>query len=165
MKKIVIGLLLCGAWLINAKAQSDYKTSIGIRLGAANGLTVKHFTSDATSLEGILSTRWDGFIITGLYEINQDVFDTRNFNFYYGGGAHVGFWDLNNRPTPWDSRDDEFDDNSYVAIGIDGIVGLEYTFDEVPFNLSLDWKPAFNLIEDTGFWFEHFGLSVRFIFP
>jgi hypothetical protein len=40
---------------------------------------------------------------------------------------------------------------------------LEYTFDEVPINLGLDVRPAFNLVGHTGFWAD-VALSVRYVF-
>jgi hypothetical protein len=56
------------------------------------------------------------------------------------------------------------DNTSHVVIGIDGIIGLEYLFKDVPFNASLDWKPGFNLIGYTGFWGDEVAVSVRYIF-
>ena len=45
----------------------DYNTGIGLRGGLSNGLTIKHFISSNTALEGIISTRWRGLELTGLY--------------------------------------------------------------------------------------------------
>ena len=56
-----------GNGLLPAIAQ-DYKTGIGIRGGTQNGLTVKHFFSEHSAIEGIVSTRWEGFYVIGLYE-------------------------------------------------------------------------------------------------
>ncbi|MGB8492023.1 MAG: hypothetical protein WCE64_13285, partial [Bacteroidales bacterium] len=68
MKKIF--LLLASALLISVHAAGqDYKTGVGLRLGLYNGLSVKHFFSENKAVEGILTTRWRGFDITGLYEI------------------------------------------------------------------------------------------------
>ena len=50
-----------------------------------------------------------------------------------------------------------------LAIGIDGIIGLEYTFDEVPFSISLDWKPTFNIAEHAAFLADEAGLSIRYV--
>jgi len=154
-------ILLCLS--ASLQAQTDYKTAAGVRLGTANGVNIKHAIGNVSTVEGILSVRWEGFILTGLYEFNQDIFDDPNMNFYYGAGAHIGAWDLDRRREPWDPKDNDIDGSSYFALGLDGIVGMEYTFTEVPFAVSLDWKPAFNLLENPGFWFDHLGLSVRFI--
>ena len=158
MKKTIFAFVLFVFVVVNAGAQ-DYGTGIGFRGGLSNGLTVKHFITDNAALEGILATRWEGFNITGLYEIHNNAFDTPRLNWYYGFGGHIGFWD--SYPNhPW------FKDNpgSHTVIGIDGIIGLEYNIDAVPINISLDWKPGFNLIGYSGFWSDELAFSVRFIF-
>jgi hypothetical protein len=53
---------------------------------------------------------------------------------------------------------------SYTVIGVDGILGLEYNFSEVPINISIDWKPAFNLVGYSRFFGDGGALSLRYIF-
>ncbi|MDD4108173.1 MAG: hypothetical protein PHH93_05585 [Prolixibacteraceae bacterium] len=157
MKKILFGLAIIIAATLSTTAQ-DYNTGIGVRGGLSNGLTVKHFISSNNAIEGILSTRWKGFNITGLYEIHAQAFNTPRLNWYYGFGGHIGFYDGYD-DHPW------FDDDaSYTVIGVDGIIGLEYNIEAIPFNISLDWKPGLNLIGYSGFWSDELALSVRFIF-
>jgi len=140
----------------NLKAQ-DYVNSIGVRAGLSQGITFKHFMSTTDALEGILAVRWGGFNVTGLYERHTNAFDVNSLYFYYGAGAHVGFWDGSS--SPWFN-----DNNSYTVIGIDGIIGLEYVFSDIPFNIGLDWKPGFNLVGYTGFWGDELALSFRYMF-
>ena len=83
-------------------------------------------------------------------------FGVDHLNWYYGGGAHIGFWNGN---SSWGERD-----RAYTIIGIDGIIGIEYNFTEAPINIGLDWKPAINLTGYTGFWGDGGALSVRYIF-
>ena len=157
MKRFIITIITVIATLSFSYGQADYQTGVGFRGGLSNGLTIKHFLNSGSAVEGIVASRWGGFNITGLYEIHTNAFDEPQLNFYYGFGGHVGFWDGDNNP--W------FDDNdSYTVIGVDGILGLEYTFTEIPFNLSVDWKPAFNLSGDTGFWGDEAALSIRYVF-
>ncbi|MFY0593893.1 outer membrane insertion C- signal [Roseivirga sp.] len=58
----------------------------------------------------------------------------------------------------------------FVALGGDfqlgavGEIGLEYQFTEVPISLSLDWRPAFRLVDDTDFGVEGFGFNLRYVF-
>ncbi|HDR51762.1 MAG TPA: hypothetical protein ENN90_09135 [Mariniphaga anaerophila] len=156
MRKLKLAFTLFFAIAMAANAQ-DYNTGIGVRGGLSNGLTVKHFIGSNTALEGILSTRWQGFNITGLYEIHANAFDTPRLNWYYGFGGHIGFWD-GYKGHPW------FNDGTYTIIGIDGIIGIEYNIEPIPFNISLDWKPGFNIIGYTGFWGDELALSIRYIF-
>ena len=70
MRKIVLTFILAISIVTLANSQ-DYKTGVGLRGGLSNGLTVKHFISEKSAIEGLLSTRWRGFDITGLYEIHN----------------------------------------------------------------------------------------------
>jgi hypothetical protein len=156
MKKIILTLTLVIFISTFASAQ-DYNTGVGLRLGFSNGLTIKHFLSQRTAVEGLLATRWRGFEIAGLFEIHNEAFDVDRLKWYFGGGAHIGFWNGDN--THWGDTG-----TNYTIIGVDGILGIEYSFSEVPVNLSLDWKPAFNLTGYTGFWGDGGALSIRYIF-
>ena len=157
MKKLIYTFLLIFASLTISYAQ-DYSTAIGVRGGWAYGLTVKHFISGNSALEGILSSRWQGFNITGLYEVHGTAFGVARLNWYYGGGGHIGFWNGKYNKKWFD------DETNYTVIGIDGILGLEYTLSEIPINFSLDWKPAFNIIGHSGFWGDGGAFSVRWAF-
>ena len=81
MKKIILTFTLVIFLSAFASAQ-DYNTGVGLRLGFSNGLTVKHFVSQRSAFEGILSTRWRGFELTGLYEVHNNAFDVTRLNWY-----------------------------------------------------------------------------------
>jgi hypothetical protein len=155
---LLTGLLIFSGISV-AHGQKDYNTALGVRMGLTAGLTVKQFVSQRSAFEGIISSRWHGFLITGLYEIHQNVFNNNRFNFYYGFGGHVGYWNVGRYDHPWYKNSGQ-----YTAFGVDGILGLEYSFPGVPINLSLDWKPMLNLVNYTGFWGDDVGLSVRIYF-
>jgi hypothetical protein len=158
MKKIIfISLaILCSSFSVFA--QKDYQTAIGLRLNGGAGLTVRHNLDDKHSIEGILYTRWHGVNLTGLYQLNYPVFtEEPGFRFYMGGGGHIGIWDRHY--SPWWDEDSK---GSHLVIGLDGQLGLEYTFKDIPLNLSIDWKPAFNIIGVTNFWGDDVALSVRY---
>jgi hypothetical protein len=156
MKRIVIALVLFVTIGIAANAQ-DYRTGIGFRAGVPYGLTVKHFLSESNAVEGILASRWGGLVITGLYENEHWTGEYPSLNWYWGFGAHIGFWDTGYNPRI---------DDAYTGsvIGVDGILGLEYTFDDFPLNLSLDILPTINLIGYAGWGGINGALSVRYVF-
>ena len=158
MKRLLVAFTMFAVIGFTANAQ-DYGTGIGFRVGSSNGLTIKHFIGSETALEGLILSRWNGFNITGLYEIHNEAFSTPGLNWFYGFGGHIGFW--HGSPNhPWFDNDT----NSHSVIGVDGIVGIEYNLSNIPFNISLDWKPGFNIIGYTGFWSDELAFSVRFIF-
>lgn len=156
MKKLMLVLLIALFIGLKSNAQ-DYNTGIGLRGGWGSGLTIKHFMHDNKAVEGIFDSRWHGFSVTGLYEIHHEAFEVNRLNWYYGIGAHIGFW---NGRYYWDYNKDR----NYTVIGIDGILGLEYNFEEIPFNIGIDWKPAFNLTDSSGFWGDGGAISIRYIF-
>jgi hypothetical protein len=155
MKKIFITLVLTLITL-NIIIAQEYNTGIGIRAGNFSGLTIKHFNRQRGAFEGLITSRWEGFAVTGLYEIHNRAFDVKHLNWYYGGGAHIGFY--NGSHAYWGSAG-----TAYTIIGIDGILGIEYSFDEIPINIGIDWKPAFNLVGYTGLWSEG-AFSLRYVF-
>ncbi|MBN1183619.1 MAG: hypothetical protein JXB49_15115 [Bacteroidales bacterium] len=156
MKKLSITCLLAFFFVSFSFAQ-DYNTGIGFRAGFFNGLTVKHFISQKSALEGLIASRWRGLEVTGLYEIHNQAFHADRLNWYIGFGGHVGFWDGDH--ADWGDKG-----TKYTVVGVDGILGIEYNFREVPINLGLDWKPEFNIIGYSGFWGDGGALSIRYIF-
>ncbi len=153
MKKLVI-VLFAGMLSGLALNAQDYENSAGIRLGLSNGISFKHFFTTGDAAEGILTTRWGGFNLTGLLERHKAPFKTDGLYFFYGAGAHFGSYN-----NSWFS-----DSNNHTVIGIDGIAGLEYVLRDLPLNVSLDWKPGINLIGYTGFWADELALTARYIF-
>lgn len=151
MKKL-ISILSLAILLVAAADAQDYKTALGFRLGLYNGITVKHFISRNSALEGLLSTRWSGFEITGLYEIHHEAFNVDKLKWFYGAGAHVGFYGSS------------YPGGSVTVLGVDGILGLEYSFDEIPINVGLDWKPSINLLGYSHFFGDGAALSIRYTF-
>jgi hypothetical protein len=159
MKKYLLLLLLPLMMLAaHGTAQAQYKNAIGLRLWYYPGLTFKHHFSEPAALELILDSRWGGFIVTGLYEHHFPL-GVPNLNLYAGGGAHLGFYNYNSR---YDKRWGGYGGGAFL--GLDGILGIEYTLDAAPINFSLDYKPAFNFVGYQGFWGDGGALSVRYVF-
>jgi hypothetical protein len=148
MKKALLICLITTAAL-TSKAQS-YITAAGIRLGpnsaaVTSGFTVKHFLNEKVAVEGILGIN-DGVGICGLYEFHFPIETVTNLQWFAGPGAYLAFR------------------NSSTSFGAAGVIGLDYRFEEVPINLSLDWKPELNLISNVAFESSGIGLSIRYAF-
>ena len=152
MKKTFILLMLLAVISFSLPAQ-EYKTSLGLSAGVPYGLTVKHFTSSTNAIEGILASRWQGFVVTALFENEHWTGGFPNLNWFWGVGAHLGFWDNN-----------PYVDTNGSVVGIDAILGLEYTFDEIPLNLSLDLLPSVNIFGATGWGGINGAISIRYVF-
>jgi hypothetical protein len=137
-------------------SSQDYHTAFGIKAGMAPGITAKHFLSTNGALEGIATFRWGGVNLTGLGEFHLPLFDTDGLNFYYGGGFHIGVWDTGKAL-------DEAGGGQKLNLGIDGIVGIEYSFFDIPLSVGLDWKPNLNIIRDTRMIIDEISLVARYL--
>ena len=151
----------------------DYKTGIGFRLAGINyGITVKHFIGNETAIEGILGFGRGAFTITGLYEKHQAFPNAEGLKWFYGGGAHVGFFQAGynyayyyyykNKGYKYYYND--YPDGAYssnVFIGADFILGLEYKFKGAPISLGLDVKPQVDFIPGFYGYFDG-ALTFRF---
>lgn len=121
------------------EASGDYRTAIGIRAGGTSGLTFKHFVSSNRALEAIVWAGDNHFSLTGLYEAYVGAFGVEGLNWYYGGGAHLKYQSID---IDWIDFDDDFyDGEDRFALGVDGIVGIEYKIPPIPIAISLDLKP------------------------
>ncbi|MCP4441065.1 MAG: hypothetical protein GY810_19245 [Aureispira sp.] len=143
MKKLLLVLTLIISSLgISQQAKAQYKMALGARLGSDLGFTIKYAIAEPHIIEGIVATRlWYnngfGLKLTALYEYHGNIANIDGFRWFAGGGAHIGFWNGHSNHKYY------YEDRTYLTLGIDGIVGLEYTF-KFPLNLSLDFKPSFN---------------------
>ncbi|HET6990524.1 MAG TPA: hypothetical protein VFJ43_04330 [Bacteroidia bacterium] len=154
--------------------QTTYTTAVGLRGGFEGGLTFKHFLSGSGAFEGILSRGWGwgGFRITGLYEMQKGLPNAKGLDWFWGVGAHIGFYDgayygyygyygggYYDKHGYWHPTGYQ---DHYTAIGIDGILGLEYQFTEVPINLGLDIKPYFDIF-GRGYHYLDAAFSIRYV--
>ena len=70
--------------------------------------------------------------------------------FYLGGGGQFGIKD---------------DSNGGGSFGGEvGVLGLDYKFQKLPINLSIDWQPAYQFGETDDFTGDFGGIAVRFAF-
>ncbi len=152
MKKSILSLAIIVLTVTVVNAQS-YTTAVGVRLTSnssaiTSGFTIKHFINEETALEGIVGVN-NGLGICGLYEKHFNIEAVNNLQWFAGFGGYVAF----NRGAA-----------SNTNLGGAGIIGLDYKFEEIPLNISLDWKPELNIISKVAFEASGVGLSARFTF-
>lgn len=150
LSAIIVMIMICSS----ATAQ-NYKNALGVKF-YPGGITFKHFTSEKVSLEAIGYFYNNGTRITGLYEFNFPLADISGLNWYVGPGVHLGFYNYkvgNNKFTG-------------TALGVDGVIGLDYKIENAPINLSLDWQPSIEFGDNFGNGFNGGwgGLGIRYTF-
>lgn len=163
-KQFLLIPVLAIFFMIHGSVQAqEYKSAIGARLGYPLSVSFKTNLNEKNALEAYVGYRgFSGFnwlSASGAYLIHDDLGDTEGLRWYYGGGAGVIFW----------SYDDDFffeDTESSLGFTLNGYIGLEYTFSDVPINLTLDWVPTFIISgfgSATGFGADYGSLGVRYV--
>lgn len=154
MKKILKLAILLAFTTSFANAQ-QYNTAIGVKGGfpGFGTLSIKHFFASPSAFEINLGGGSHSLFVQALYERNSGISD--GFDWYWGLGGHVGFWSRG-----YNYRyNDEYYTGSYGAV--DGVLGLEYTFSEIPLNLAVDAGPSMRLFPYVGFGFGG-AIALRF---
>ena len=124
--------------------------NLGLRFLYGAELSYQHPLSDNRLEFGLgLTSLSGGLNVSGTYQWVKPMVD--NFNWYYGIGAGIGLWD------------------EVAALSGLGQVGIEYNFEVIPLQLSLDWRPALTFVfYETGstaqFWPQGVGLGIRYRF-
>ena len=163
MKKILFSFFLLFTLFFAQKAEAQsWDRAIGLRLGFPISITYKQFISEKAAIEGILGTR--GFVgfrtttLAGAYLIHNVLLDDDfgELRWYFGGGGSLNLSSYNTLFVR---------DAGRFAIGAQGYIGVDYTFNGAPINLSLDWVPTFLFLgNQDGFSGEYGGLAIRYIF-
>ena len=131
----------------------NYKTAIGVKGGypGYGSLNGKHFLNSKTAIEGSIGGGTNTLWLQGLYELNFSL--EQGLNWYAGGGANVGFYSFKNTITN--------ERTSNMILGLNGILGIEYTFEDFPLNVALDTGPNLRIINSFGFGWGA-GIAVRY---
>lgn len=143
----------------------DFQKAIGLRGGQTSGFEYRMFTSETTSLKFLLGTN-KGVRFHGFYEFHKPglFLFTDQLNLFYGFGFHGGYenWDKRyvHDNTSW------YDNRTAFVMGVDGVVGIEYTFIQTPLSLGMESKPYFDILGRHMFNFEpfDFAFTVKYLF-
>jgi hypothetical protein len=155
MKKIFIIFLLLFTFSQASLISKNYNNAIGVRGLFDGGITYKQFVDNTKAFEVILSGGDKWFGLTGFYQWHNKT-HAKQLEWYYGAGVHAVFIE-DHKHTPWDRNTD-----TDLVLGVDGILGIEYSFREVPIVVSADWNPTLNLIGDSGLWLSRGSVSIRY---
>jgi hypothetical protein len=162
-KKSLIFLMFLIVPLISSEGQSlsgNYRAAIGVRAGETSGVTFKVRGRNSGSVE-LLAGLWSDWLnLTALYERNVSAFGVNGMNWYYGGGGHVAF-----STGTYYNGGRRYSRGSEYALGVDGVVGLEYKIPPIPFAISLDIKPLVEVYRNGDLFFGlDPGIGVKFAF-
>ena len=168
MKKkiLTITLLILFGISENMDAQ-QYDSAVGARLGFPLSISYKKYISETGALEfyggtrgvnGAFNTGYRWWSINGAYQVHKplNLGELEGLDYYFGGGASIFFWTF----------DEGFgDDFSTVNVVVQGYLGLSYTFEDTPINITLDWVPTYfvgGFLSGVGAGFG--GVGIRYVF-
>lgn len=144
------------AFVFSAQAQDtsghiavpDYKWALGIRFSTRaaivnHSISFKYFFTEKTAVEALFSVVKP--LALGLLIEQYEPFPGMPLKYFYGGGIYSNF-------------------GGAREAGLQGVLGLDYKIPNIPFNLSVDWKPELTLVKTFSFEPAALGLSARFTF-
>ena len=134
---------------------STFDAAVGLRLTNGYGISGKFGMpyNDGHYLEII--SYYAGYNekstvnVSLLYELSVPLVET--VNFYYGLGPSINILtELEDTP---------------IQFALSGIIGVDYTFKNAPFNISFDYLPNYSFNEPENYFYDNgFGLTARYIF-
>lgn len=155
MKKVLLIMIAVIGLGFAANAQSN---AIGVRLGGGQGfgaeLSYQKGLGGINRLEADLGYRsyahssW--MSLTALYQAHFDINAIPNLGWYAGVGPRIDLYTGGG--------------DAALALGICGQAGLDYQFNALPVQLSLDIRPCFTVYPATSFYWGDIALGIRYTF-
>ncbi|MBP5573900.1 MAG: hypothetical protein J6X40_07020 [Bacteroidales bacterium] len=153
MKKLLLVLIA----VIGISFAANAQNAIGVRLGGGQG-----YNAELSFQKGLGASRLEfdlgwhnfehssAFSLAAIYQFHQGIAAVPNLGWFVGVGGKLDYWSA----LP----------SNNVGLGIVGQAGLDYQFQAVPLQLSLDIRPCFYLIPDTNFHWGDVALGIRYTF-
>ena len=88
----------------------------------------------------------------GVYQLAYEIPAVKNLRWCFGFGPRVELF--------------SYDKSFYFSggVGVVGQIGMDYHFDAIPLQLSLDFRPCLYLIPNAVFRWEDYALGIRYMF-
>ncbi|MCH5596567.1 hypothetical protein [Niabella ginsengisoli] len=152
-------------------AQSEYKQSIGLRLGSGYydvaSAAYKTFLNDASALEfnlginpdrvGRGGPKWTSVSAAATYQHHFDIKPVDGLKWFVGGGIVLSNTFSNN------------DHYTGFGVGLYPTGGADYKFKKIPLAVSADVRPTFHIVEPFDYnkynnFYPNVGVSARYTF-
>jgi len=147
--KLFLSFVFCLS--VFATHAQRYTSAIGLRVGTPDVTYINaKYRMNQQAIELGIGGNFGAIWVHGnAYQQNElnDILDL-----YYGFGANVGVGQMKQFGT----------DYSGLGLGVNAVVGLEHTFEDFPFNISLDAGPGLYVLPNLKFGFAA-ALSVRYV--
>jgi hypothetical protein len=143
MKRIIFLVVLSISTI--SKSQS-YKMAIGLKGGypSIGGLNFKKMLSKSTAAEISIGGYEGGLVTSGLFEIQKPLPETAGLFWYLGFGPTFG------------------SSNNSLLLTANGVLGVDYKFQDLPLNIAIDTGPVMQLIGKKNLFSWGGGLAVRY---
>ncbi len=157
MKLIYSIIALC--FLSITLMGQNYTRDAGIRFGSGVAASYRQFYKEDMAVEAFIDYQNRGLKLGGLREFYMPAFTqySGNFRLYYGYGVHAGLSYTNYHRIF--NREYRYDWKLSPLFGMDGIVGVDYAFQEVPIMVSADIKPYYEFSMNRIFYVQVFDVS------
>ena len=154
MKKVLLVLVAVLGFAFAASAQDN---AIGVRLGGGQGynaeISYQKVLGGPNRLEVDLGyygvEGYGAFGLSAIYRFHQEIAAVPNFGWFVGAGGKMNA---------------AFYSGMHISLGVVGQAGVDYHFDAIPLQLSLDIRPCFYLYPATAFMWGDIALGIRYMF-
>lgn len=156
MKKIFMTVV--AAFVMSTAANAQIKDlglrlfggdNLGAELSAQWGMGTNRLETD---LGWSFGDHFGAISFSGIWQWTGEI--GSGFSWFAGPGINAGFW----------FYDSDVDDDGGLNLAIAGQAGVEYNFNAIPLQLSIDIRPSFSLIPGTDFHWGGLALGVRYRF-
>jgi hypothetical protein len=138
-KSILLSFFIVSLFLSAGVNAQDYKSAIGGKLGYGLVASYKTFMSENNAIELFGGLRWGGLVAGAFYQKHKDIDNVENLRWFLGGGATATTWTFGTL------------DAGYIELAAHFDIGLEYTFTDMPLNVSVDYAPGIVLYDTWDF--------------